>query len=868
MSSYLIIDVLDQDGNLVFITCTRVGNEQAHFHRMFNTQGALRGLREQDLTIRPRNQAFATLSACRTAVNYAVQAAREAGEHPLNKSHGKRWSAVRRAQFVPPCKVPYNKGKRRKPTEVAKHKQTVYEKSSTVVQCVETGKLFAHAALAAAWLGVKSPVMYAHLAGRKKSVGGYTWTKVNKSTLTEQQLLSVFTHTDVRLDKNFGHHANKDARPSPVSWTVDGQVFSGTARLWTSTPGHVYVVVFTNIKTGVAYVYGNAAPAGAWSTFTRSVGYDKTARYTADAQLVASDSGSATRDAVRRKEMELLAVGVNVYKSVRRKPSARDDTVARKASIARQHGRVVLCVETGDVYFSVGAAAYAVRLTHSAVLRAIKTCATAAGVHWRTVNMKDLPENTQCAVNKAIAVYVATGEYVYPRRERSVVDYAAHGLSTETLRKLRDLLVDDAVKQQLDAGELRLTDVVRVHCAHCGKVLYKTIANHLRTSICKSCATRSRYTAIRAANAKHEVAELIVDERHRLRYMTGQYNDTTRVAVQCPVCGEQRMMKLKDLVKTQRSVCQRCVTGQLAHARRQPNPSVLAALVKQEDRQAYVDGELGDRTRPAVFACACGGTFTATVHQFLYDGKTRCAKCVRHFVGEERAIVKQLRKTMPPMKIRLNARDVLQPGETYRQELDIYVPSARVGIEYNGLFWHKVTNTRDAHYHRRKFLLAEEVNVRLVNVFEHVWRDDPWWCMSMLRGVIAPMAFDHVDVQFTCTDGELVVHGEVAATCNVVDNVMTVNILHGEYGGDRLLGVLVDRWTRLHGQHPAVYVDHDWLSGERLLAQGWTRVDWVDKGCWFYGKNVYTDWVDVPVDMRAKVMRVNFVGVGVWQYTG
>ena len=114
MASYRIIDVFDHENNLVFITCSKIGSEQVHFHRLFNTQGALRGLRESDLIMRARNQMFATLSACRTAVNLAVKAARNAGEKPLNKNHGKTWSAERRASFVPSFGIPYNKGKRRK----------------------------------------------------------------------------------------------------------------------------------------------------------------------------------------------------------------------------------------------------------------------------------------------------------------------------------------------------------------------------------------------------------------------------------------------------------------------------------------------------------------------------------------------------------------------------------------------------------------------------------------------------------------------------------------------------------------------------------------------------------------------------------
>lgn len=57
------------------------------------------------------------------------------------------------------------------------------------------------------------------------------------------------------------------------------------------------------------------------------------------------------------------------------------------------------------------------------------------------------------------------------------------------------------------------------------------------------------------------------------------------------------------------------------------------------------------------------------------------------------------------------------------QELDIYVPSAKVAIEYDGDFWHSHKHLQDKNYHRDKSLLCREKGIRLIHVWEHDWMD-------------------------------------------------------------------------------------------------------------------------------------------------
>lgn len=67
------------------------------------------------------------------------------------------------------------------------------------------------------------------------------------------------------------------------------------------------------------------------------------------------------------------------------------------------------------------------------------------------------------------------------------------------------------------------------------------------------------------------------------------------------------------------------------------------------------------------------------------------------------------------ISFRINARDVIRP-----KELDIYIPSKSLAIEYCGLFWHN-ENFLDNDYHYNKWRLCQDKNIRLLTIFEDEW---------------------------------------------------------------------------------------------------------------------------------------------------
>ena len=55
-----------------------------------------------------------------------------------------------------------------------------------------------------------------------------------------------------------------------------------------------------------------------------------------------------------------------------------------------------------------------------------------------------------------------------------------------------------------------------------------------------------------------------------------------------------------------------------------------------------------------------------------------------------------------------------------RKELDIYLPEKKIGIEFDGIYWHNSEN-KSKDYHLEKTLLCEEKEIQLIHIFENEW---------------------------------------------------------------------------------------------------------------------------------------------------
>jgi hypothetical protein len=69
--------------------------------------------------------------------------------------------------------------------------------------------------------------------------------------------------------------------------------------------------------------------------------------------------------------------------------------------------------------------------------------------------------------------------------------------------------------------------------------------------------------------------------------------------------------------------------------------------------------------------------------------------------------------------------DVEQSNRTLLRgkEIDLYVHSRRLAVEFNGLYWHSEAQGKDKGYHKAKYEAALAAGIQLVQIWEDDWRD-------------------------------------------------------------------------------------------------------------------------------------------------
>lgn len=117
----------------------------------------------------------------------------------------------------------------------------------------------------------------------------------------------------------------------------------------------------------------------------------------------------------------------------------------------------------------------------------------------------------------------------------------------------------------------------------------------------------------------------------------------------------------------------------------------------------------------------CGNVFTKNYFN-IYQRPSPCQVCYPSSSGVSKP-EKEIREFLESLGIscEYNCRNIIKNKKTGRYlELDIYIPSLNLAIEYDGFFWHKAGRT-GKFYHSMKTDLCNEKGISLIHIFEDEW---------------------------------------------------------------------------------------------------------------------------------------------------
>ena len=111
--------------------------------------------------------------------------------------------------------------------------------------------------------------------------------------------------------------------------------------------------------------------------------------------------------------------------------------------------------------------------------------------------------------------------------------------------------------------------------------------------------------------------------------------------------------------------------------------------------------------------CPKHGEFLQTPDAHIHG--SGCQICSKSKSTGEEEILKYL-KEICYETIETRNRNILKP-----QELDIYIPSKKIAIEFDGLRWHSELFIKDNNYHLHKTEQCKNNGIMLLHIFEDEW---------------------------------------------------------------------------------------------------------------------------------------------------
>lgn len=122
----------------------------------------------------------------------------------------------------------------------------------------------------------------------------------------------------------------------------------------------------------------------------------------------------------------------------------------------------------------------------------------------------------------------------------------------------------------------------------------------------------------------------------------------------------------------------------------------------------------------------CGNDFNSCIDENFNSRQGIPARCLvchplidNGISFEEQALADAVVEMLPGIEVKLHVRDIIQP-----YELDIYIPTKKLAIEFDGLYWHSNAakeEQKSQQYHLMKTLQCEAKEIQLVHVFENEW---------------------------------------------------------------------------------------------------------------------------------------------------
>ena len=197
------------------------------------------------------------------------------------------------------------------------------------------------------------------------------------------------------------------------------------------------------------------------------------------------------------------------------------------------------------------------------------------------------------------------------------------------------------------------------------------------------------------------------------------------IIAKCNECGAICTKNNSNIFK---NGCRKCAYRKQADKNRFTLEQVNEKMLKNNYPFKFITYK-GAQKNALVECQLCGEQFKTKAVNCL-TGHSGCPNCSTRSSIAEKEIYQWIKSLCPDAVA--SDRSVLKALGKGGQELDIYVPSKKVAIEYNGRYWHSidmimkskgVSYAEAKRYHYMKSYECEKQGVRLIHIWDYEWAD-------------------------------------------------------------------------------------------------------------------------------------------------
>jgi len=264
---------------------------------------------------------------------------------------------------------------------------------------------------------------------------------------------------------------------------------------------------------------------------------------------------------------------------------------------------------------------------------------------------------------------------------------------------------------------------VKIICGEHGE-FEKTARDHTNGQGCPKCSKKEKYL-----NYKLSKEDLIYsfNKKHDNKYdysFVDYVNLKTNIKIICPIHG---VFEQRPDVHLNGEGCNKCyLIARGLNDRLTTKQFIEKAIELHGDVYDYTQTIYTKNTNYIDIICKKHGVFSQMAQAHLHGSS--CQKCSLITTKPEIDLANWLNDLN--ISIKTSNRTILNG-----KELDIYIPSHNLAIEYDGLYWHSEKHI-DKDYHINKTIECEKQGIHLIHIFEDEWLNKKDIVKSRLQNIL------------------------------------------------------------------------------------------------------------------------------------